>query len=407
MKKYWWKDIIIYEVYVDKFAGTFSGMVEKIEYLKSLGVGCVHLLPHYPSPMIDDGYDISDYVGVREDLGTLEDFQGFIDKSHAAGMKVIIDFVLNPWFIEARSSAENSKRDFYLWSKTGEEYALAPNLFPDLKDKNWIYNEQTNDYYFSTFHPEQADVNWQNPEVFEKMCEVMDFWVDKGVDGFRLDAASHLVKKEGTISDGLPETHEIIKEIRGYLDQKYGNVILLAEVCDSLENTKVYFGNGDECHLVYNFPLHGQLLLALKDNLKELPKEFIEKMGGIPENCDWVNFLGHHDEKNLAIVSKQEQEELFAFFDPEKKYRFAQGLSLRLADMLRHDVQKTLESFALLFSAPGSSIIYYGDEIGMQNEVLPVEQKDSRKSLRGRFNWDASAWQKIDVASLLKNQTKT
>ena len=202
-KKYWWKEIIIYEVYVDKFAGTFFGMAEKIGYLKGLGVGCIHLLPHYPSPMVDDGYDVSDYMNVREDLGTLQDFTDFVAKAHGAGIKVIVDFVLNhtstqhPWFIEARGSAKNSKRDFYLWSRTGQEYPMAPNLFPDLKDKNWIYNEQTQDYYFSTFHPKQADVNWQNPEVLKTMCQIMDFWVDKGVDGFRLDAASHLVKKRG------------------------------------------------------------------------------------------------------------------------------------------------------------------------------------------------------------------
>ena len=393
-KKYWWKDIIIYEVYVDKFAGTFFGMAEKIGYLKELGIDCIHLLPHYPSPMVDDGYDVSDYMNVRGDLGTLKDFKDFVAKAHGAGIKVIVDFVLNhtstqhPWFIEARSSVKNSKRDFYLWSKIGQEYPTAPNLFPDLKDKNWIYNEQTQDYYFSTFHPKQADVNWQNPEVLKTMCQIIDFWVDKGVDGFRLDAASHLVKKEGTHCDGLPETHDIIKKIRAYLDQKYGNIILLAEVCESLENTKVYFGDGDECHLVYNFPLVGQLLLALKNGSKKLPKNFIKRMAPIPKNCDWVNFLGHHDEKSLTIVTNREQEELLSHFDPEGKYRFANGLSLRMANMLRHDPQKTLEAFTLLLSVPGSSIIYYGDEIGMENEVLPIEQKDTRKSLRGKFNWD-------------------
>ena len=185
------------------------------------------------------------------------------------------------------------------------------------------------------------------------------------------------------------------------MDQKYGNIILLAEVCESLENTKVYFGNGDECHLVYNFPLVGQLLLALKNGSKKLPKNFIKRMAPIPENCDWVNFLGHHDEKSLTIVTNQEQEELLSHFDPEGKYRFANGLSLRMANMLRHDPQKTLEAFTLLLGAPGSSIIYYGDEIGMENEVLPIEQKDTRKSLRGKFNWDITNEHVLDKDSSL------
>jgi maltose alpha-D-glucosyltransferase/alpha-amylase len=410
---HWWKNAIIYEVYVDKFSGTFDGLTKKLKYLKFLGINCIHLLPHYPSPMIDDGYDVSDYLGVRADLGTIEDFSNFVKNSHSVGIKVIIDFVLNhtstqhPWFIKARSSLKNDKRDFYLWSKTGKEYRKAPNLFPDLKSSNWIYNEQTKDYYFSTFHSEQADLNWNNPKVFSEMIKIMDFWINLGVDGFRLDAASHLIKKEGTNSDGLPETHAVIKKLRSHLDKKNKNIILLAEVCDSIEKTKKYFGNGDECHLLYNFPLVGKLLLSFKRKDKNVLEKFKKNLSDIPPNCAWVNFLGHHDEMSLAIVNKKEREELFSYFDPEKKYRFSGGISLRISTMFDGNKEKIIEAFKVLLSMPGSPIVYYGDEIGMKNELLLPQEKDTRKSLRGKFDWNIENKQKLDSQSLLVNISNT
>jgi maltose alpha-D-glucosyltransferase / alpha-amylase len=393
-KKYWWKNIVIYEVYVDKFADTFSGLAGKLDYLKSFGISCIHLLPHYPSPMFDDGYDITDYKNVRQDLGTLDDFKQFVENAHKLGIKVIVDFVLNhtstrhPWFIEARSSKNNSKRDFYLWSKTGKELATAPNLFPDIKNNNWIYNSPTNDYYFSTFHQEQADVNWDNPEVFDQMMSILDFWVALGVDGFRLDAVSHLIKREDTICDGLPETHALLKKIRAYLDSRYNGIILLAEVGGSIPETKKYFSQGDECHLVYNFPLVGYLLMALKNESKTLPKAFLDSMADIPKNCAFANFLGHHDEMALGMMDKKEQDELLVHFDPDSKHRFASGISLRMATMLSGDKIKIKEAFDLLVSVPGVPIIYYGDEVGMENDVLHQEEKDTRKSMRAKFDWN-------------------
>lgn len=402
----WWKHAVIYEVYVDKFFDTFNGLTQKLDYLTHLGINCIHILPHYPSPMIDDGYDVSDYLGVRDDLGTIEDFEKFIESAHEVGIKVIIDFVLNhtstkhPWFIEASSSTNNKKRDFYLWSKTGKEYPEAPNLFPDLKDSNWVYNEKTEDYYFSTFHEAQADLNWNNTEVFAEMKKIMDFWVGKGVDGFRLDAASHLIKKEHTTSDGLPETHEVIKKIRFYLDGKYSNIILLAEVCDELEKTKKYFGDGDECHLIYNFPLVGQLLIALKNNRK-VSQSFIDSLSGIPDNCSFVNFLGHHDEMALGIVSEKQRAGLFNYFDPEKKYRFANGIASRITTLLKGDTKKIITAFNMLLAVPGPFIIYYGYEVGMENEMLLLGVKDTRRILRGKFNWESAEVQKLDPNSFL------
>jgi maltose alpha-D-glucosyltransferase/alpha-amylase len=404
---YWWKNIVIYEMYVEKFGGTFSGAAERLDYLVSLGVDCIHLLPHYPSPMIDDGYDVTDYMAVREDLGTLKDFRDFLNRAHKLGMKVIIDFVLNhtstqhPWFAEARGSKDSDKREYYLWSSMGKELLQAPNLFPDLKSSNWIYNKTTNDYYFSTFHQEQADLNWNNPKVFSEMAKVMDFWVALGVDGFRLDAASHLVKKEGTSSDGLPETHKIIKRIRRYLDRRSPGIILLAEVCESVENTKKYFGRGDECHLVYNFPLVPEIMLALKNGDSGRVRRFASKLALIPKSCDWANFLGHHDEMSLSVAAPARQEELFDYYDPEKRHRFGHGISLRTATMLGQNKEKMLEAFQLLFSVPGSSIIYYGDEIGMENEAIPFSEKDTRKSLRAEFPWEIAKQQAQNPESLL------
>ncbi|MFA6338680.1 MAG: alpha-amylase family glycosyl hydrolase [Candidatus Paceibacterota bacterium] len=405
---YWWKNSVIYEVYVDRFAGTFTNFSNKLDYLKFLGVDCIHLLPHYPSPMIDEGYDITDYLGIREDLGTLDDFKDFMKKAHDIGIRVIIDFVLNhtstnhPWFVEARSSVQNDKRDFYLWSKTGEEFAEAPNLFPDLKSKNWIYNEQTDDYYFSTFHIKQVDLNWENPRVFSEMMNVIDFWVNIGVDGFRLDAVSHVIKKEGTTSTDLPETHTLVKKIRSHIDQNHHNIIILGEVCDSVEKTKEYFGDGDECHLIYLFPLLAQLMLVLKRNDPALLQDVIETSAKIPESCAWVTFFGHHDEMTIGTLrDENEREEVLSYFDPEKKYRFAGGLSLRPATALGGNKEKIIEAYKMFLNVPGSPIIYYGDEIGMENVELLPEEKDTRKSVRGKFDWDSANTQRLDPNSIL------
>ena len=408
-KEAWWKDAVIYEVYVDKFSDTFNGLSQKLDYLNFLGVNCIHLLPFYPSPMIDDGYDVIDYVGIRENLGTIKDFKKFIKNAHNMGIKVIIDFVLNhtstqhPWFKKACSSVKNNKRDFYLWDKTGVGYAGLSNIFFDLKDRNWIYNEPTGDHYFSTFYSEQADLNWNNPLVFTEMMRVLDFWVNIGVDGFRLDAAAHLIKKEGTMSESLPETHALIKKIRSYLDQNYNNIILLAEVNDSVEKIKEYFSTGDECHMAYNFPLAAKILLAIKRNNLTLIQKIIDESLNIPENCSWAVFMEHHDEISLTTLTEKEREEVLEYFDPEKKYRFGKGLSMRLANIFDGNNQKVIEVFKTLFNIAGSHIIYYGNEIGVKNELLALGEKDTRRGLRPKFDWEIAYSQKSDEKSLLTN----
>jgi maltose alpha-D-glucosyltransferase/alpha-amylase len=399
-KDFWWKDAVFYELYVDKFAGDFPGLISRLDYLKKLGVGCLHILPHYPSPMIDDGYDVSDYMAVRKELGSIEDFRRFASEAHHRGIRVLIDFVLNhvstdhPWFLEASSSKDNPKKSFFLWSETGEEYKGAANPFYELKPSNWIKNSRTGDYYFSTFYPQQADLNWDNPEVFEKMMDVVDFWLGLGVDGFRLDAASHLIKREGSDCKHLPETHAIIKKIRAHIEKNNKDVILLTEADGLPEIIKEYFGNGDEAHLSYNFPLVKYFFRAIADGSFKINEEFMESVSRIPESCQWAIFLGHHDELPLRDA------ELLEHFDPEKKFIFNNGLAMRLSNILRGDEEKIRNAFKMLFDTPGAPIIYYGAEIGMRNIELTKGEKDYRKALRGAFDWRAADLAARDPNSL-------
>jgi maltose alpha-D-glucosyltransferase/alpha-amylase len=407
-QRYWWKEAKIYECYVDKFAGDFKGLTEHANYFSLLGVNCIHILPHYPSPMIDDGYDIMDYRNVRPELGTLDDFRECIKALHARGIRVILDFVLNhtssehPWFIEARSSKMNSKRDFFLWSDTGKECADAINAFPDIKSSNWIPNPQTGDHYFATFYPEQPDLNWDNPEVMEEMLGNMDFWVELGVDGFRLDAAPHLIKRDGTNSKGLPETHAILKNIRAHIDQHYPEVILLAEAHQSVAEIKTYFGNGDECHMAYHFCLMEQMLLALKRNDRSGVQKMLDESFDIPETCQWAVFLRNHDEISLATLPDDERTRLVDFLDPKHEYPFKKGLytSMRLASIFHGDRAKLRTAFELLYSTPGAPVMYYGDEIGMKNLPLMPRIVDSRKYVRGPFLWQEAERQIASPDSL-------
>ncbi len=414
-KRYWWKEAKIYELYVDKFATDFKGLASRMDYLKQLGVNTLHILPHYPSPMADDGYDIKDYRGVRPELGTLEDMKETIGAARERGIHIILDMVLNhvsvehPWFIEARSSKSNPKRNFFLWSDTGAEYKDALNAFPDIKPKNWIANPETEDFYFATFYPEQPDLNWDNPEVVEAMIANMDFWADLGVDGFRLDAACFLIKRDGTSCKGLPETHAMIKRIRKHLDDKYPRgVILLGEAAQSVEETMVYFGDGDECHMMYHFPLMAEMWRALQGGDDSAVREMITTSFAIPENCQWGVFLRNHDEIELRFLPSQEvRSSLLAFMDPKREYMFNKGqaTSKRIASIFDND-ESIINAFKLLYSTPGAPIMYYGDEIGQKNLPLRAGVTDTRKYVRGDFDWKEAGRQMGDSDSLLSRTAK-
>ena len=417
-KSFWWKNTVIYEVYVDKFAKNFRGMSEKLPYLKELGIDCIWLLPHYPSPMVDDGYDVSDYMNIRNGLGTLDDFKKFVQKSHDMGIRVSIDLVLNhvsvqhPWFREASSSEKNPKRDFFLWSKTAKEFPDAVNPFAQMKPSNWITNPSTgsgqaNDYYFATFYPQQADLNWDNPEVFIEMMKIVDFWIDCGVDGFRFDAAPYLIKREETKCVNLPETHALLKKIRSHVESYESDVILIAEVNGPFERIVEYFGNGDECHMIFNFHLMSAMFMALKRDDKSVLEKIVKNSSNIPDNCQWATFLRNHDELTLEHISPARREELLKWTDPEKKYTFEnRGASMRLAEIFKGDKEKILGAFKMLMEAPGSPVIYYGDEIGMRNLDLAQKPADSRKYVRGNFEWQEADRQAQDPASLFNALAK-
>jgi len=408
-RTYWWKNAKIYELYIDKFAGDIKGLTGRLDYFTKLGVNCLHILPHFPSPMVDDGYDVSDYRGVRPELGTLEDFTTLIKEAHGKGIRIIVDLVLNhtsdqhPWFIEARASHTNSKRDYYLWSDTGNEYADAPNMFPGTKPRNWIRNDATGDLYFATFYPSQPDLNWDNPTVFDEMMVIMEFWAARGVDGFRFDSAPHIVKRDHTNSMGLPETHAMLKKIRAVLQQKYPNVILLAE---SVTESKTYFGESDECHMVYNFPLMRQIWVMLMNGDTAALQAVVRDMEDIPENCEWATFLRNHDELTLRTLPEDITVAMRQFLDPEGVYSFSKYPAVRVAEVFKGNQDKIVNAFKILYSIPGAPIMYYGDEIGMRN--LPPKEgvRDARLYVRGTFDWHEAETQMTDPNSLFNQVAK-
>ncbi|TSC86168.1 MAG: maltose alpha-D-glucosyltransferase [Parcubacteria group bacterium Gr01-1014_8] len=406
----WWKHAKIYELYIDKFAGTISGLTSKLDYFTHLGINTLHVLPHYPSPMVDDGYDVTDYQNVRPELGTLDDFKKFLNEAHSRDIYVIVDFVLNhvssehPWFVEARATRENPKRNFFLWSNTGQEFKNARNAFVDIKPSNWIKNELTEDYYYATFYPEQPDLNWDNPLVFEEMLQYAKFWVDLGVDGFRLDAVPFLIKRENSPSLGLPETHAILKKIRAQLDEKYsGRIALLGEAHQELRDMMQYFGDGDECHMLYHFPMMEQMLLALMRNDDSAVRTMVQASSDIPPSCEWAVFVRNHDDISLTTLPDADRMELVDFLDPQHRYPFSNHTttSMRLGSIFENHSSRVLEALELLYSVPGVKVLYYGDEIGMKNLPLQEGVRDSRVYVRGEFDWNSANTMLADPDSLL------
>lgn len=414
-QKYWWKNAKIYELYIDKFADNLGDLTTKLDYFTTLGVNTLHILPHYPSPMIDDGYDVTDYKNVRQELGTLEDFAELVRQAAVRDMRIVIDWVSNhtstehPWFEAARSSKDSPYRDFYLWSETGKEFAGATNAFPDIKPSNWIYNPRTEDYYFATFYPEQPDLNWDNPRVFAEIREAMDFWIKLGVSGFRLDAAAHLIKRDGTNCKGLPETHAVLKRMRKHLEERgFHEVILIGEAFENIEQSKAYFGNGDECHMVYHFGLAEQMWLALAKGDKTGFERVLHESSAIPDNCQWVIFLRNHDEIALGGIDEADRAALLQFLDPKKRY-YMQKLNLtavRLAEVFGGDKAKILGALETLYKTHGAHVMYYGDEIGMRNLEPQKGVLDTRKFVRGKFDWDAARSQMKDPESLFSEAAR-
>jgi maltose alpha-D-glucosyltransferase/alpha-amylase len=394
---FWHKDAVIYQVHVKTFCdsngdgvGDFKGLTSKLDYIQSLGTTLIWVMPFYPSPLKDDGYDISDYKAINPRYGTLEDFKEFLNEAHKRGIKVLTELVLNhtsdqhEWFQKARKAKPGDPaRDFYVWSDTKEKYKDARIIFFDYEDSNWQWDDEAKAYYWHRFFRHQPDLNYDNPEVFKAMLDVVDFWLEMGVDGFRFDAARYLVERDGTLCDGLPETHTIMKKIRKHVDQKYPNRALLGEVDQKPKDIIKFFGDNDEMNMLFHFPVMPRMYLAMAFQDKTRVESIIKEIPPFPKECQWATFLRNHDELALEMVSKDEWDRMLEIYCPDPRGRVASGIVRRLAPLMANDRKKIEAINMMLFSLPGSPIVYYGDEIGMGSEYL-----HDRDGVRTPMQWN-------------------
>ena len=364
-------------------------MIQKLDYIRDLGVDCIWLLPIYPSPLRDDGYDIADYYGILPEYGTLDDFRALVEEIHERGMRVITDLVLNhtsdqhPWFQSARSDRNSPYRDYYVWSDTDQRYSQVRIIFLDTEASNWTWDETAGQYYWHRFYATQPDLNFDNPQVQQEMLDVMRFWLELGVDGFRADAVPYLFEREGTSCENLPETHAYLKKIRTFIDENYPDCILLCEANQWPEDVRPYFGDGDEFHMGFHFPVMPRIYMALKNGDRSALKWILDRTPDIPEDCQWCTFLRNHDELTLEMVSEEERQWMWQEYAPHPRMRLNLGIRRRLAPLLDNDRRKIELAYSLLFTLPGSPIIYYGDEIGMGDNIwLP-----DRNGVRTPMQW--------------------
>jgi len=392
----WYKDAIFYQLHIRAFAdgngdgiGDFLGAAQKLDYLQELGISGIWLLPFYTSPLRDDGYDVADYYCVHPDYGTLKEFQEFIDAAHARNIRVIADLVLNhtsdqhPWFRESRSSPASPKRDYYVWSATPDRYRQARVIFKDFETSNWTWDATAQAYYWHRFFHHQPDLNYENPQVQQEMLAVMRFWLEQGLDGFRCDAVPHLFEREGTTCENLPETHAYCKALRRTIDGLHPGRILLAEANQSPTETLAYFGDGDEFHLAFYFPLVPRLLLALAREARQPLVDLLAQTPPIPASCQWATFLRNHDEITLSRLTIDDREEVLQAYAPDPCTRLNTGIRRRLAPLLQNDPRRLELVHSIVLTLPGSPVLYYGDEIGMGDDVSLAD----RQGLRTPMQW--------------------
>jgi maltose alpha-D-glucosyltransferase/alpha-amylase len=397
MNDLWYKDAVFYELYVRAYYdsngdghGDLRGVIEKLDYLVNLGVDCVWLLPIYPSPLEDDGYDIADFYGVLSEYGRLEDFKTLVQEAHRRGLRVIADLVLNhtsdqhPWFQAARLSRSSPYRSYYVWSDTDQKYSETRIIFLDTQSSNWSWDDEAGQYFWHRFYPTQPDLNYDSPAVQEEMFRVMQFWLDLGIDGFRADAVPYLFEREGTNCENLPETHAYLKRIRRYMDENYPGRILLCEANQWPEDVRPYFGDGDEFHMGFHFPVMPRIYMALEKGERSPLTWIMERTPSIPEDCQWCMFLRNHDELTLEMVTEEERQWMWHVYAPEPRMRLNLGIRRRLTPLLGNDRRKIELANSLLFTLPGSPVIYYGDEIGMGEDIwLP-----DRNGVRTPMQWE-------------------
>ena len=394
----WYKDAIVYELNVRGFLdasgdgiGDFAGLTQKLDYLENLGVTAVWLLPFYPSPMRDGGYDIADYTGVHPAYGTLSDFETFVGEAHRRGLRVITELVLNhtsdqhPWFIDARSSVSSDHRDWYVWSDDDRRYAQARIIFTDTETSNWAWDSQSGAYYWHRFFRHQPDLNWENPKVFDAVLSAMRYWLDLGVDGMRLDAVPYLIEREGTSCENVPETHEVLRRLRAEVEERHPGRMLLAEANQWPRDVLPYFGNDDECQMAFHFPLMPRIWIALREEDPTPIIEILQDTPPIPADCQWAVFLRNHDELTLEMVTEEERQFLWREYAPDRRARLNLGIRRRLAPLVDNQRDQIELLNGVLLSMPGTPVIYYGDEIGMGDNLdLP-----DRDGVRTPMQWTA------------------
>jgi maltose alpha-D-glucosyltransferase/alpha-amylase len=399
----WYKNAIFYEAHIRSFCdsngdgkGDLPGLTSKLDYLQELGVDCLWLLPMFPSPLKDDGYDIAAYDNIHPDYGTVEDFKKLVEAAHARGIRVITDLVLNhtsdqhPWFIESRKAKDNPYRDYYVWSDTNQKYKETRIIFLDTEPSNWTLDETTGQYYWHRFYASQPDLNYDNPVVAHKMIEILKYWMDMGIDGFRADAVPYLFEREGTNCENLPETHAYLKQVRAVLDAEYPGAILLGEANQWPWDLRPYFGGdpdnpgapGDEFHMAFHFPVMPRIFKALKLGDASDVMDIMAKTPAIPANSQWCVFLRNHDELTLEMVTPEDRQLMWELYAPDPRMRLNLGIRRRLAPLLDNDRRKIEAANAILFSLPGAPIIYYGDEIGMGDNIWLFDRNGVRTPMQ-------------------------
>lgn len=394
----WYKDAIFYEIHTRAFMdgnndgiGDFRGLTQRLPYVRDLGVTCIWLLPFFPSPLRDDGYDIADFYSVHSDYGTLEDLEECLATAHHLGMRVIADLVVNhtssdcAWFQEARQDRNSPYRDYYVWSDDPTKYSDARIIFCDTETSNWTYDPVAGQHYWHRFFNHQPDLNYENPAVQEEMLRIVDFWMSKGLDGFRVDAVPYLFEEEGTNCENLPRTHEFCKRLRQHFEEKYPSGLLLAEANQWPQDVVEYFGDNDQFHMCFNFPLMPRMFMAIRREDATPIVDIIRQLPEIPENCQWATFLRNHDELTLEMVTDEERDYMWNEYASDPRMRLNLGIRRRLFPLMDNDRRQVELLHSLLFTLPGSPILYYGDEIGMGDNIFLGD----RSGVRTPMQWNA------------------
>lgn len=408
----WFKTAVFYEVLLRAFAdsnsdgvGDFAGMTAKLDYLAWLGVDCVWLPPFFPSPLADGGYDVADYTGVAADVGTLEDFTAFVAAAHERGIRVIIDFVMNhtsdqhPWFQASRNDPTGPYGDFYVWADSPDAYPDARIIFLDTETSNWTFDEVRGQYFWHRFYSHQPDLNFEHSPVFEALWDAVAFWLGRGIDGFRLDAVPYLVEENGTNCENLPGTHAILKELRRRVDEQFPGKILLCEANQWPHDVVEYFGAGDECHLAFHFPVMPRLYMALRRGDRTAISQILADTPAIPAGCQWGTFLRNHDELTLEMVTPDEREWMWGEYAPEPRMRSNLGIRRRLAPLMDGDLDRIKVLHAMLLSLPGSPVLYYGDEIGMGDDIWLNDRDGVRTPMQWTPDPETAGFSSADPAT--------